>query len=765
MNNIQQILRILMPIIKGLPLIIGIMVVLIFIATKMVFYATPLYETTGRMKLEDVNMGISNTNLYKDFDIFTHPNKIMAEVEVIKSDELLREALSRLPFDISYYRIGKIRTTELFYDTPFKVKYSIEDEEWYGKQFLISIKDKQNFTLGYPKDGNTESIKKKFGDLIELDGISFTVDLNDSILIFKPDLKINDEFSFTINSMNQMVEEATKNVDVKEMDKDIPIVRIIYKNAVPEKAMLFTNTLMETYIQDGIEMRRLAARKTIDFIDSMMVDIARKLQESEYDVEKYRLANKITNTRMEVETGLKKVAEMTIQLANIEMNLASLEAIDDYVNKTDPDNFINKAPNYEGYGGLLYTELIKRLKTLQSEKKMLLQKYTPENEKVVNVESDIQNVIDYIKKNISNARKSMELQRDKIQEAILETEKTFKTVPTKEKAMIILERNFQLNQNIYNFLMEKRTESAIAESATLSFHRIIQKAELPTKPVSPKKTFTIIVFAFLGLLAGISLVYIYDAVSARIKYKDELEKMSSCPVIGDVRHEINKTDSMVDFLTLSSKLYAKSNSSQTFLITSGVDGEGKTFIAANLAKAFAQIGINTLLVSSDLRDKKITESNNLVGKKGFVNYVTGENIKNCFYPSATKKLSIMPTGISDLIPEAVFAYEGFQEKMTKLKEKFPIVIWDSPSFDTAIDALSLMKTADSVLYIFRANFSKTKLAIEPDLFKAEYGFEHIRLILNDVPNFAKDKKARGIRYTIRFWMRKSKILFRKYIKR
>ena len=745
MNNIQQIVRLLMPVIKGFPLIFAIMALLIFIASKMVFYATPLYETTGRMKLEDVNMGISNTNLFKNFDVFAVPNKIMAEVEVIKSPELLKKAIARVKFDISYYRVGKIRTSELFYDTPFLIKYEIDDKRFFDKKFFLTIIDKEKFSLSCNLNDKSIVLIKKFGDLIQFDGLNLFISLNDSILKVKPHIKINDEFLFTINSEEAILDEVLKNIDVKEMDKDIPIVRIIYKNAVPEKAMLFTNILMESYILDGINLKTNAAKRTVNFIDDQMIDIAKKLEMSERELEAYRLSHKITNTRMEVETGLKKVAEMKIQLANIEMNLASLEAIDNDVNTKDPESFLEKAPNFEGYGGLLYTELIKRLKVLQSDRKVLLQKYTLDNEKVKNVDSDIQDVVNYIRKNISNARNSMDLQRIKINQAILDTEKEFIDVPTKEKELVILERAFQLNQNIYNFLMEKRTESAIAEAATMSFHRIIQRANIPTKPVSPKKSFTILVFGFLGLLLGISLVYIYDAVSARIKYKDELEKLSTSPVISDIRHVLIGENKSKDFLSLASKLHLKSKKAQSFLITSSVDGEGKTFIAINLAKAFSLLGIKTLLVSSDLRNKTITDQFNLNGKLGFSNYVEGENLKNCNFDSPILNLNIMPSGISDLIPEAIFAFEGFSNRIKELNNNFSVIVFDSPSLDTSIDSVSLMENSDTALYIFRANYSKIKLAIEPDLLKAEFGFENIRLILNDVPDFTKMKKGIGLR--------------------
>lgn len=750
MNNIQQIVRIFMPAVKGSPIILGLVAICVFIASKIVYYATPMYECTGRMKLEDANMGISNTNLFKDFDIFSHPNKIIAEVEVIKSPELLKYAVSRIPIDVSYYRIGKIRTTELFKETPFIVKYKMLNPSLFGKEFNISFEPNGMFQLSYTYKDHPKKLSGSFDKPIEVEGSEFTISQNTPILVEKPQSLAEGPFSFSIYSTDQLVSQVSKDLDVKELDKDVQIVRIIYKNPIPEKAMIITNAVMEAYIEDGILTKKNVAEKTVHFIDSQTNKIAEQLDASEQALERYKLSNKITNTRMEVETGLKKVAEMKIQLSNIEMNLATLDTLNAYVNIHNPEDFLNKAPNYEGYGGLLYTELMKRLKGLQADKKDLLQKYKPESDQIKALDEKIADVVQYVTQNIFNARKSMEIQRNKIIKDIRESEKFFVDIPTKEKDLVILERNFQLNQTIYNFLTEKRTEAAIAEAATLSFHRIIQRADLPDKPVSPKKTFTMLVFGFLGFLFGIIIVYVYDAVSSRIKYKDQLEKTSNCPVLGDIVHEYSNGASKSDFFSLASKLNLKSKEPKIIAICSGVDGEGKTFIVEKLSKAFALMGIETLAVHSDLRNK------NGASENGFEEFITQDlDIKLCVQTSQIPKLHIMPHGNSGIIPEAIFATEDLPEKLQSLKNRFKIIIFDTPSFDTALDAIPIIKSADYSLFVFRSNFTKTNLAIEPDLLKAEYEFENINLVLNDVQSFTKMKKDRGIRKVLTLFLNKT----------
>ncbi|MBC7390003.1 MAG: hypothetical protein H7329_12370, partial [Opitutaceae bacterium] len=359
----------MMPVIKGSPFIAVLMGILIFIASRIVYYATPMYECTGRVKLEDVNMGISHANLFKDFDVFTHSNKVMAEVEVFKSPELIKYALGKVSFDVVYFRIGSIRKTELFSESPFKVKYKISDKTKYGLPVNFTSSNGLVYTVSVKNEQKDLAFQGKFSVPLDLPGMQLTIYRNDSLLRAKPQVRLNDNYEFLIYSEDQVVKQISKDLDIKELDKEIPVIRVIYKHPLPEKTALFTNTLMEAYIENGIVLKTSAAKKTVQFIDHQLEEIALQLSKSEQELEAYKLAHKITNTRMEVETNLKKVAEMKIQLSNIEMNEASLDTLDYYVNGNNPDDFLNKAPNYEGYGGLLYTELIKRIKNLQADRK------------------------------------------------------------------------------------------------------------------------------------------------------------------------------------------------------------------------------------------------------------------------------------------------------------------------------------------------------------------------------------------------------------
>ena len=163
---------------------------------------------------------------------------------------------------------------------------------------------------------------------------------------------------------------------------------------------------------------------------------------------------KVVNTYQETETGIREISQMKIQLNNLIMKEAAIDSLNKYVNESEKD-FLDLAPQV-AFGDLLFTELVKKLKFYQGEKMDLLIMYKPKHEKVVAVDAKIADIISYIKESIQNAKREVGIQKRLLEEAFNESSNSFENLPEREKTQLVLERNFVLNQNTYNFLMEKR---------------------------------------------------------------------------------------------------------------------------------------------------------------------------------------------------------------------------------------------------------------------------------------------------------------------
>lgn len=522
----EENLRFIRPLLRGLPIIIISVLLSVIGAKKYLNYVTPMYESTAMLKLADVNEGVPGANLFKDLDVFATANKISTEIEVIKSSSLIEKTLAELPFALEIYRKGDVLSVELYNNSPILIQHSFFNEKSLDTKYLLNVESLHNFSITHPK--TLKKIKGFFGKPILLEGGYITICLNKPYLLTKQNAKIIDLYEFEFLSRTAILTKVNKNLDVVPVDKDVPVIRINYKSNVPEKAAEFVNKLAENYINDYIENKYAAAQTTVNFLNKEITVANNKLSESEDNIQNFRDEKRITNIPQETETDLRKISQLKIQLSNLKMNLDAIQKLNEYIK--NGNNFLDLAVNFEAFTDLLSTEMVKNIKKLQADKKDLLLIYTPDNEKVKVIDRKINDLVNYQIESIKNTEKNLQIKYDDLKNDIETAEKVFIGLPGKEKKLNILTRSFNLLENNYNFLNEKRIEAEIAKAAKISFHKIISYGDVSKTPVSPIKSIIIIVAALMGLFGSIIIIFLVHLSKAKVNDTYTIEKNSNIPI-------------------------------------------------------------------------------------------------------------------------------------------------------------------------------------------------------------------------------------------
>jgi uncharacterized protein involved in exopolysaccharide biosynthesis/Mrp family chromosome partitioning ATPase len=727
MNEIDNIKRLLIPSIKGIPIIIGLTLVAILLATKVIIYSVPMYQSFAVLRLDDKSTGLSGTNLYKDFDVFFTPQKIAAEVEVLKSGQLILRVVDQLNYNVTYYREGRVKRTELFADLPFELEFKHISSQYLDKEFLLVVKDSTSFKLAYTVQGTLIWVDGQFSK--EIDEGIFNLKLK--LLPFlegKKQSKLRGEYVFIYNSKHKQMELIKSNLFVKAVDKDVAVIRIGYKSEVPEKASEVVNTVAKTYIENYIDIRTDAADKTGSFIEDRLDLVSEELMKSERELEVYRSKNKIVNLRQQTETGLREASQVRVQYNNIVMQVTALDSLDQYINKGNP-NFLNLAPQV-AFADLLFTELIKKMKTFQGERRELLMKYTAENEKVKVIEAKIEDLIVYLKESIKKTKHDMSTRQKELKLFLDKLENQFDQLPTNEKQMIILEREFQLNQEMYNFLTQKRLEASIVKAATISFHQVLEYGVPNYTAISPNKKLILFVSGLLGILLSLAFIYLREFLSGKINSRGQLEKLTSLPIIGVIPRIHPKRGIDIDstkFSGLASEFEVRNylEDGSTFLIGSSLPGEGKSFVAQHLAQAFHLKGKSVCLLDFNALNPEF-------GNKQKANWLEdlkeGRLISKASFIRGENGIDILPNSF-DL---SVLDRETIDALMKQLKLRYDILIFDSAATVLGNESLLLYTLVDHIIYLYRAKFTGIKYAQQAEMLAEEYGWKNIHLILNGV---------------------------------
>jgi len=690
-------IRLLKPLFRGLPIIVLAVLVSVLFAKKYLNYVTPMYESTSKIRLADVHEGVPGANLFKDLDVFASSNKIATEIEILKSDNLIGAALSQLPFGTEIYRKGDMRSTELFNNSTLLIEGTFENNEAYDKRYGIKVISYTHFIL--TQDNEKKEIKGTFGKPISVDGGKFLITLNEDFINSKKNVKVIDNYEFEFLSKEKLIAKINKNLDIVSVDKDVPVIRINLKNAVPEKAALFVNKLAEMYIKDYIEGKYKAANTTVDFLNKEIDNANKKLTNSEDDIQNYRDKKNIINITQETETDLRKISQLKIQQTNIKMNLDAIKDLNKYID-SGKDNYLDLAANFETFTDLLSTEMVKNMKKLQADKKDLLLIYTPEHEKVKIIDKKIKDLTDYQIESIKNTEKNLQIKYNDLSNDIVESEKIFNGLPEKEKMLTILNREFNIYEKNYTFLNEKRIEAEIAKSAKIAFHKIISPGEIPTSPVSPIRGIIFIVAGFLGLLGSIILIYVIHVAKAKVNDAFTIEKNSTIPIAFSTPF-IKKNESVMNnFLKEAIQMELKGLiQKQSIIVISSYDkSKDHFFHAKNLVKAFMAQGRKVLVVDAT---GQLEET---IAQDDYINYSHNK------YLSYTKTV--------------------FQEEIKSKLKNYDLCLVHNHSINEDKLGLLFMSIASQNLMVLDSRKTAEKSIVKIELLKDEFQLPNFWFVLN-----------------------------------
>jgi uncharacterized protein involved in exopolysaccharide biosynthesis len=582
--------RLLRPLWRGLPIILLCVGLSLTAAWQYLRYATPMYESTAKIKLADPNEGAMNTTLIKNSDAFSVDNRASAEVELVRSPLLLGRALDRLTFDVSTYRVGKVRTSEMYTASPFLATMTLHNPKWTDKKFDLVIGEGGALTLTAPSG---EVATGKLGDSLHLSGADVRILANTEQLQKRPDVPLADHYQLVHHDRGQLIEAIGQRLDVSSTDHDVPVLRINYQSPVPQKAADLVNALTKEYLDDYLAVKYKVVNATSASIAEQLKAVRQTLAHSEDSVEGYRDRQNIVNISQETETDLRKIAELKIQRANIQMSLASVNNLYRYMS-SGKNKALTLAPNFEAFNDMLSTDIVKRIKELQAEKHDLLLRFTPEDSQVKTVDLKLADLNGYLLESIRNTRNALTIRYRDLDRSIRQSQGVFKGLPTREKDLAILERDFQLNEKLYTFLREKETEAEIAKATPITYHRIIAAGLVPIEPTSPNRGLVLVISGFLGLVLGTVLAYLVASVRATPGDAYGVQKETATPLVASIPHLGDELGGQLAFFKqLATRLALKGLllPGTKLVINAFTDGEGQSFFFERLRQALLAQGV------------------------------------------------------------------------------------------------------------------------------------------------------------------------------
>lgn len=281
--------------------------------------------------------------------------------------------------------------------------------------------------------------------------------------------------------------------------------------------------------------------------------------------------------------------------------------------------------------------------------------------------------------------------------------------------------------------------------------RVLQYADIPTRPVEPQRMKGILIAGIVGLLMGLGLVYTLDYLDNTIRSQEDVEKYVRLPYLGHIptlkeksKDEYEKRiivqqdpeSSLAEaFKNIRTGIVfsAPPETLKSILVTSTIPSEGKTLVAVNLATTIALDGNKVLLVDSDMRRPTIHNTFKIENSNGFSNYLTGNAPLDLFINKTfIENLSFINAGPIPPNPSGLLGSFRMEEFIKEAEKKFDRVIIDGPPLIGVSDSIILSKLVKGTLLVIRFGTASRDVIIRAKQCLQEVGVNVLGVVLNDV---------------------------------
>ncbi len=719
-------------------------------------YTTSFYESKATIIIKD-DKGNNDSELsaFSDYGGFFSKmgnSKIENELAIFNSQRIIREAVKELDLNITYESIGTFKTTELYSYKPLTVQYLNISDSLGNKQvpklFFEILSDTE-----YKIENESKSISHTytFGQKVSLAFGDITV---------LPDLDNRSQFekykgrriSVKYKNPEDVALTYQKKIRVANEIKNSNVVVLKMLSPVREKAEDFINELIFQYNKDAINDNNQITQKTSNFIDSRLEIITRELDSVERNKEQFKSTNRLTNIESEAQLILENASEFNKRQFNIGTQLELANTMIEYMENASSNDLLPSNIGLEAEG---ISVDIKNYNDLILQRNKLLKSSTAKNPVVVNVNNQLEQIRTSILGSLKNSTNGLKVSmRDlNYQESILNSK--LSKVPTKEKLYRGIERQQTIKEQLYLYLLQQREEASISLAVTSSKAKVVDSAYSSKGPVAPNVPLIYLGALMAGLVIPFVFVYLRSLVNTKVANRRDVERvLTGTAIIGEVP-KLKKSDEQLvlindrsvlaeSFRILRTNLQylfinnlKKGDASKVIFVTSTIKGEGKTFVAFNLALTLALTNKKVVLVGADIRNPQLHRylPEQFKNAPGLTEYLVDDSLKAnelAYEIEQSKNLRIVLSGVIPPNPAELLMQDRTKTFFEELQQEYDYVIVDTAPSMLVTDTILINHLADITLYVTRAGYTDKRLLDFPKDAIADGRLDNVALVLNNV---------------------------------
>jgi capsular exopolysaccharide synthesis family protein len=700
-------------------------------------YATPTYNVKAKILVQDEQKGgnLPGEEVLEQLQMFSGKSSVDNEVEILQSRSLMEQVVRNLQLNVSYWHDNGLNEKELFRQLPFQVRWqNLRDSLQAVRYYIEPLSETQFRISGEELPAQTVA----WGTKVNLPEGIMQVDRRPYFPL------INETFMVKVVSEDAAVSIYQGKLNISIPNRQVSTIDLQLATAIPEKGETILNELINAYMKASIEAKNRIADSTIAFVDKRLSLVSRELTGVEKNIQEFKQANQLADLSEQSKLLISTTGDFSRLLTEQEVKLSVVSSLEQYIN--DDGNSKRMVPSSLVLQDPTFITLVQKYNNFQVERERLLISNTPSNPVVQSLDLQLKNLRADILSNIASIKGGIETSIQELRGRSGKIDQKIQQVPAKERVFLDYSRQQAIKQELYLFLLKKREESAISKSSTLAVARIIDPAKSDALPYSPRRLLTYLAGLLLGMILPSVVIYIKDLLNQRVLTKQDVTAHTPVPILAEIGHTKDNEQVVVkkdntapvaeQFRAMRTNLQFILSGSQdkVILLTSTMSGEGKSFVAMNLAATLALSGKKVVLMELDLRKPRISDKLRLSNKQGFSTYVIGKTpLETLIQPSGFhENCWVITSGPIPPNPAELLLLDQTKQLFALLRKQFDYVVVDTAPLGLVTDAQLLGYLADATLFLVRQGYTfKQQLQLSKDVYMQKK-LPKMNLVINDV---------------------------------
>jgi len=675
-------------------------------------------------------------------------NTLDNQIVTLKSKRLVEKVVDELDHNITYYVEGNVITTEAYKSSAIIINFITPDSivnEQREELFISPISDTK-----FEIFNRTDSFSQQhiFGEIITYKNLKFSILPRESYNGSK--FKNSKTVHISIKPVVDVAENYIQNLIIGPKGKALDILSLSVTQEESARSKDFLNSLMFQFNRDGVSDKSQVARSTTEFIQNRLELITTELDSVEGGMASFKRDNQIMDVYSGAQEYMTKSSQVEQQIFTIETQTLVISSIKDKLNSSNSYELLPVNLGIQD-GGI--SSLISAFNSLILERNKLLVSSTSVNPIVKNLTDQIDDLRNSLFENISTYQNSLKIQKRELEQLGRNSDNKFSSFPGMEKGMRGIERQQQIKEQLYLFLLQRREEAAIAFAVTSPVAKVIDPAYTISDPVDPAPWLILVGGFLVGLILPIIVLFIKFMLDTKVHHKGDLATLTKnipflgeVPKIGENQDEIiqlnDRSPLAESFRILRTNLAyllkpKPDNKGEIIYVTSTIKGEGKTFISYNLARTLSTTNKRVIIIGADIRNPKLHRYIDLpMESKGLSDFLYNYDLvtTDIVNDSLDKdvKVDLILSGSIPPNPAELFMSDRMNILLDDLSKIYDFVIVDTAPTMIVTDTLLISPLADTTLYITRAGYTEKKLLEFPKELKQQGKLKGLAIILNDV---------------------------------